>query len=50
MVEFLRNRLKERSTWVGFSMLAAALGYHIDPDLFQALLAILGLTHAALPD
>jgi hypothetical protein len=49
MVDFLKNRLKERSTWIGFSMLAAALGWHIDPDLFQALLAILGITNAAMP-
>lgn len=50
MVKFLKGRLQERSTWVGFSMIAAAFGYPIDPALFEGLLFVLGIAHSVLPD
>jgi hypothetical protein len=50
MVDFIKHRLAERSTWVGIAIAASALGLHVDPDLIQGILLILGITHSVLPD
>jgi hypothetical protein len=50
MRKYLKERLQEQSTWFGIAAAAAALGYHINPELIQAILIILGITHASLPE
>lgn len=30
--DYVIDRAKERSTWVGISILGAAIGLHVDPD------------------
>lgn len=31
-LKYMAERAKERSTWVGISILGAAIGLHVDPD------------------
>lgn len=39
-LKWLANRLKERSTWLGITSLATAIGIGIDPDQIQAIVGV----------
>jgi hypothetical protein len=49
ILEFLKNRLKEYSTWMGILMVAVSFGLKLSPDQQQAII-YLGMALAAAPD
>ena len=49
LLEFLKNRLKEYSTWMGILMVAVSFGLKLTPDQQQAII-YLGMALAAAPD
>lgn len=48
MKEYILNRLGERSTWAGITMIATAFGMPITPEQ-QAAIQIVGVMLAGLP-
>lgn len=53
-MQFILNRLKERSTWVGITALISALGVKMDPTVLDSIavfgMAAVGLIMAIWPD
>lgn len=53
-MNYIVNRLRERSTWNGIVAVGAALGFAVDPDLREAIIAFaiaaVGLIHVLFPE
>ncbi len=53
-MNYIINRLKERSTWLGIISLATGIGLSINPDWVEAIIAagvgLAGLVGIATPD
>jgi hypothetical protein len=49
ILEFLKNRLKEYSTWLGILMVAGSFGLKLTPEQQQAIIYF-GMALAAAPD
>lgn len=47
MLQFILDRLKERSTWAGLVAVATAAGVSLSPDLQEAI-AVTGMSVAGL--
>jgi hypothetical protein len=53
-MDYILNRLSERSTWQGMAALAAGVGVALKPELVEAITAVgiaaIGLIHVLWPD
>lgn len=49
VVDYFKNRLRERSTWIGIIMVLTASGIPINPALQQAII-FLGMALAGAPE
>lgn len=49
MIEYLKNRLAERSTWFGIGLLLSAIGIPINSEVLYAIYCIIGGVGIALP-
>lgn len=53
-MNYIIERLKERSTWIGLTALATAFGVYISPEMQNAIItigvALAGLIHTVTPD
>lgn len=53
-MKWLKNRLKERSTWRGLSIMAGVLGVGVDPALIQEIGvgvgAAIAVTESVIPE
>lgn len=48
MLQFVIDRLKERSTWLGLTGLLTAVGVALNPDQIEAIVALGGAIGAAV--
>ena len=48
MIEWIKKRVVERSTWIGLLALAGLFGYHIEPELEEQIITAIAAVTAVI--